>query len=173
MTKTASKIRCKAKLCRPAESAKACSWSFLVLPKNASTKLPVARHDDDRRDLRWLPFSSHLRARRPQKPLAQSGPEAERSRGLTSAPNPSRRTRPMGNSRIELDCGFPLTALLTRQACEELNLREERPYSSDDQSHERPLDLAVRLIRPAALAKVGKVRSNDLRENVISVLKSL
>jgi len=35
---------------------------------------------------------------------------------LASAPNPSRRTRPMGNSRIELDCGFPLTALLTRQA---------------------------------------------------------
>ena len=26
--------------------------------------------------------------------------------------------------RIELDCGFPLTALLTRQACEELALRE-------------------------------------------------
>jgi len=48
----------------------------------------------------------------------------------------------MGNSRIELDCGFPLTALLTRQACEELSLQEERPYSSDDQSHERPLDLA-------------------------------
>ena len=27
--------------------------------------------------------------------------------------------------RIELDCGFPLTALLTRQACEELALRED------------------------------------------------
>jgi molybdate transport system ATP-binding protein len=26
--------------------------------------------------------------------------------------------------RIEMDCGFPLTALLTRQACEELALRE-------------------------------------------------
>jgi len=26
--------------------------------------------------------------------------------------------------RIELDCGFPLKALLTRQACEELALRE-------------------------------------------------
>jgi len=26
--------------------------------------------------------------------------------------------------RIELDCGIPLTALLTRQACEELALQE-------------------------------------------------
>jgi Bacteriocin-protection, YdeI or OmpD-Associated/Domain of unknown function (DUF1905) len=40
MTKTASKIRFKAKLCRPAESAEAPSWSFLILPKNASAKLP-------------------------------------------------------------------------------------------------------------------------------------
>jgi hypothetical protein len=39
MTKTAS-IRFKAKLLRPAESAKANSWTFLVLPKNASVKLP-------------------------------------------------------------------------------------------------------------------------------------
>jgi Bacteriocin-protection, YdeI or OmpD-Associated/Domain of unknown function (DUF1905) len=40
MTKTASKIRFKAKLLRPAESAKADSWTFLILPKNASAKLP-------------------------------------------------------------------------------------------------------------------------------------
>lgn len=40
MTKTASKIRFKAKLFRPAESAKAGSWMFLTLPKNASAKLP-------------------------------------------------------------------------------------------------------------------------------------
>jgi hypothetical protein len=40
MTKTASKIRFKAKLFRPAESTKTCSWTFLVLPKNASAKLP-------------------------------------------------------------------------------------------------------------------------------------
>src|SRR6516165_5609155 len=40
MTNTASKIRFKAKLCRPAESGKARSWTFLVLPKNASAKLP-------------------------------------------------------------------------------------------------------------------------------------
>lgn len=40
MTKTASKIRFKVKLFRPAESTKAGSWMFLTLPKNASAKLP-------------------------------------------------------------------------------------------------------------------------------------
>ena len=38
MTKTL--IRFKAKLFRPAESEKSGSWSFLVLPKDASAKLP-------------------------------------------------------------------------------------------------------------------------------------
>ena len=38
MTKTT--IRFKAKLLRPAESAKTDSWTFLILPKNASAKLP-------------------------------------------------------------------------------------------------------------------------------------
>jgi hypothetical protein len=38
MTKTL--IRFKAKLFRPAKSEKAGSWTFLVLPKNASAKLP-------------------------------------------------------------------------------------------------------------------------------------
>jgi hypothetical protein len=37
MTKTS--IRFKAKLLRPAESEKAGSWTFLILPKNASAKL--------------------------------------------------------------------------------------------------------------------------------------
>jgi bacteriocin resistance YdeI/OmpD-like protein/uncharacterized protein DUF1905 len=40
MTKTVSKIRFKAKLFRPAESEKGDSCTFLILPKNASTKLP-------------------------------------------------------------------------------------------------------------------------------------
>src|SRR5437773_10517931 len=40
MIKTASKIRFKAKLFRPAENGKAGSWSFLILPKNASAKVP-------------------------------------------------------------------------------------------------------------------------------------
>jgi hypothetical protein len=41
MTKTASKIRFKAKLLRPAATARGGSWSFLILPKNASAKLPT------------------------------------------------------------------------------------------------------------------------------------
>ena len=40
MTQTASKIRFKARLFRPAATAKVGSWSFLTLPKNASAKLP-------------------------------------------------------------------------------------------------------------------------------------
>jgi hypothetical protein len=40
VTKPASKIRFKAKLLRPAQSEKAGSSSFLILPKNASAKLP-------------------------------------------------------------------------------------------------------------------------------------
>src|SRR5881392_1719606 len=38
MTKTS--IRFKAKLFRPSESEKAGSWTFLILPKTASAKLP-------------------------------------------------------------------------------------------------------------------------------------
>ena len=41
MIKTVSPIRFKAKLLRPAESAKGDSWTFLILPKNASAKLPT------------------------------------------------------------------------------------------------------------------------------------
>jgi len=37
---TASPIRFKAKLLRPAESEKGTGWTFLILPKNASAKLP-------------------------------------------------------------------------------------------------------------------------------------
>jgi hypothetical protein len=40
MTKTASAICFKAKLFHPAESEKAGSWTFLILPKSASAKLP-------------------------------------------------------------------------------------------------------------------------------------
>src|SRR3984957_8261953 len=41
MTKTTSNIRFKAKLLRPAETPKQGSWTFLVLPKDASAKLPT------------------------------------------------------------------------------------------------------------------------------------
>src|SRR6267154_320357 len=41
MTKTSSNIRFKAKLLRPAEPPKGSSWTFLILPKDASAKLPA------------------------------------------------------------------------------------------------------------------------------------
>jgi hypothetical protein len=41
MTKSASKIRFKATLLRPAEGARDSSWTFLVLPGNASAALPT------------------------------------------------------------------------------------------------------------------------------------
>jgi len=61
MTKTASKIRFKAKLCRPAESsAKASSWNFLVLPKNASAKLPSRGMTAIEGTLNGFPFQATL-----------------------------------------------------------------------------------------------------------------
>jgi hypothetical protein len=41
MIKTTSNIRFKAKLLRPAEPPKSGSWTFLILPKDASAKLPT------------------------------------------------------------------------------------------------------------------------------------
>ncbi len=41
MTKTISKIRFEAKLLRPAEAAKDSLWTFLILPADASAKLPT------------------------------------------------------------------------------------------------------------------------------------
>jgi Domain of unknown function (DUF1905) len=40
MTQGTSSIRFKAKLLRPAEPGKGKPWSFLILPKDASAKLP-------------------------------------------------------------------------------------------------------------------------------------
>ena len=41
MTETTSNIRFKARLLRPAEPPKGNSWTFLILPKDASAKLPT------------------------------------------------------------------------------------------------------------------------------------
>src|SRR6476646_7158539 len=60
MTKTASKIRFKAKLCRPAESVKTRSWSFLVLPKNASAKLPSRGMTAIEGTMNGFPFQATL-----------------------------------------------------------------------------------------------------------------
>src|SRR5204863_2758412 len=58
MTKTL--IRFKAKLCRPAESEKAGSWTFLVLPKNASAKLPSRGMTAIEGTINGFPFQAAL-----------------------------------------------------------------------------------------------------------------
>jgi hypothetical protein len=60
MTKTASKIRFKAKLFRPAESTKTGSWTFLVLPKNASAKLPSRGMTAIEGRINGVPFQATL-----------------------------------------------------------------------------------------------------------------
>jgi hypothetical protein len=78
MTKTTSLIRFKAKLLRPAEAAKGNSWTFLVLPGNASAKLPTrgrttvagtingssfrATLEPDGRKSHWLKVNKRMRA---------------------------------------------------------------------------------------------------------------
>ena len=60
MTKTPSKIRFKAKLFRPAESAKPSSWTFLTLPKNASAKLPSRGKTAIEGTINGFPFQAML-----------------------------------------------------------------------------------------------------------------
>jgi hypothetical protein len=58
MTKTS--IRCKAKLFRPVESEKGDSWTFLVLPKNASAKLPSRGMTPIEGTINGFPFQAAL-----------------------------------------------------------------------------------------------------------------
>ena len=60
MTKTASKIRFTAKLFRPAASAKAGSWTFLTLPKDASEKLPSRGMTTVEGTINGIPFRATL-----------------------------------------------------------------------------------------------------------------
>jgi hypothetical protein len=60
MTKTASPIRCKAKLLRPAESAEGDSWTFLILPKSASAKLPTRSMTAIEGTINGAPFEATL-----------------------------------------------------------------------------------------------------------------
>jgi hypothetical protein len=60
MTKAASKIRFKAKLFRPAESEKVDSWTFLILPKNASAKLPSRGMTAIEGSINGFPFQTTL-----------------------------------------------------------------------------------------------------------------
>ena len=60
MTKTASKIRFRAKLLSPAATAKADSWTFLTLPKNVSAKLPSRGMTTVEGTLNGFPFRATL-----------------------------------------------------------------------------------------------------------------
>jgi hypothetical protein len=84
MPATASKIRFKAKLLRPAESEKDGSWTFLILPKASSAKLPSrgmtaiegtlngfrfqATLEPDGRKSHWLKVDRKLRERASAEP---------------------------------------------------------------------------------------------------------
>ena len=62
MTKTASKIRFKATLLRPAESDPESirGWTFLILPKNASAKLPSRGMTPIEGTINGFPFQAAL-----------------------------------------------------------------------------------------------------------------
>ena len=60
MTQTASKIRFKAKLFRPAATTKAGSWTFLTLPKDASAKLPSRSMTSVEGTINGFPFRATL-----------------------------------------------------------------------------------------------------------------
>jgi Bacteriocin-protection, YdeI or OmpD-Associated/Domain of unknown function (DUF1905) len=60
VTKTPSRILFKAKLLRPAESGKADSWTFLILPKAASAKLPTRALTAVEGTLNGVPFQATL-----------------------------------------------------------------------------------------------------------------
>jgi len=60
MTKTASKIRFKAKLLRPAGAAQAGSWTFLILPKSDSAKLPSRGMATVEGTINGVPFRATL-----------------------------------------------------------------------------------------------------------------
>ena len=60
MAKTASSIRFTATLFRPAGSAKGDHWTFLILPKNASAKLPSRGMATVEGTLNGVPFRADL-----------------------------------------------------------------------------------------------------------------
>jgi hypothetical protein len=59
-TKTVSKIRFKTKLLRPAETGKGDFWTFLILPKDASAKLPSRGMATVEGTLNGAPFRAAL-----------------------------------------------------------------------------------------------------------------
>src|SRR5262245_12752892 len=60
MSKTTSNIRYTAKLLEPAASAKGASWTFLILPKDASKKLPSRGMATVAGTINGVPFQATL-----------------------------------------------------------------------------------------------------------------
>jgi hypothetical protein len=60
MMKTASKIRFKATLYRPAQAGRAGSWTFLTVPRNASAKLPTRNATSVEGTINGAPFEATL-----------------------------------------------------------------------------------------------------------------
>ena len=79
MNPTSTEIRFKAKLVRPAETAKADSWTFLALPKNASAKLPSRSMTSVEGTINGVPFRATL------EPDGQKGHWLKVDRKLSNA----------------------------------------------------------------------------------------
>src|SRR3974390_2470194 len=60
MTKSATKIRFNAKLLRPAEAGQGSSWTFVVLPGNASATLPTRGMTTVEGTINGYPFRATL-----------------------------------------------------------------------------------------------------------------
>lgn len=60
MTRTTSKIRFQAKLLRPEKTETAGDWTFLILPKNASAKLPSRSRTAVEGTINGIAFSATL-----------------------------------------------------------------------------------------------------------------
>src|SRR5687768_13372620 len=60
MTTSASRICFTAKLLRPASAAKTDSWTFLILPKDASAKLPSRSMTAVEGAINGIPFQATL-----------------------------------------------------------------------------------------------------------------
>ena len=103
MPDTAPKIRFKAKLLRPAETGKDGSWTFLILPKPASARLPSRGMTAIEGTLNDIPFQAMLEPdgqkshwlKVDRKLHEGAGAKAgDRSRDCARKRNRNRRSRP-------------------------------------------------------------------------------
>ncbi len=69
--------------------------------------------------------------------------------------------------RIQLDCGFPLSALLTRQACEELDLREGNLIAALVKApNVHPVPLLIPATDPVRIPKGDIHRAQCIRSGI-------